>query len=328
MQVAVLSAMAALGALVAGPPASAQLVVGQTAPAPPAALCEYSEAYDELQYTVAAGNSYVVPASGVLTSWSTNANAALGQLLGLKIYRPLGGTLYSVVAQDGPKLLTPGILNVYPISIPVLAGDVLGITMPADGNSSCDFPTGLAQDVVRYAKGNVPSGGSANLESSFEESRLNVSATLLPPPTITAITPAKGSIKGAGVTIAGANFASVSAVSFGSVPAQSFTVDSEGQITAVAPASKILSKVPVTVTTVAGSAASAQLYAYEGCKVPKLKGKKLKAAKKKAKKANCKIGKVKKLGEATAKAGKVTKQNPKPGKILVAGTKIKVTLAE
>ncbi|MGE0068008.1 MAG: PASTA domain-containing protein [Solirubrobacterales bacterium] len=48
--------------------------------------------------------------------------------------------------------------------------------------------------------------------------------------------------------------------------------------------------------------------------------------KKKARKADCKIGKVKKLGDATAKTGEVVKQNPKPGKLLAPGTKIKVTL--
>jgi beta-lactam-binding protein with PASTA domain len=82
------------------------------------------------------------------------------------------------------------------------------------------------------------------------------------------------------------------------------------------------------VTTSAGSATSAQTFAYEGCKVPKLKGKKLKASKKTARKRDCKIGKVKKLGDATASTGEVVKQNPKPGKIFLPGTKIKVTLGD
>jgi hypothetical protein len=147
----------------------------------------------------------------------------------------------------------------------------------------------------------------------------------LPPPTISAITPTEGSIKGAGVAITGTNFATVTGVSFGSVPA-AFTVNSEGQITTAAPPSKTLSAVPVTVTTAAGSATSTQAFAYKGCKVPQLAGKKLKAAKKKISKADCKLNKVKKLHGATAKSGKVTKQNPKPGKILAPGAKIKVTL--
>ena len=72
-------------------------------------------------------------------------------------------------------------------------------------------------------------------------------------------------------------------------------MNSEGQITATAPRSATLSAVPVTVTTVAGSATSSQAFTYRGCKVPRLKGKKLKAAKKKVRKGNCKLSKVKKL---------------------------------
>jgi beta-lactam-binding protein with PASTA domain len=35
---------------------------------------------------------------------------------------------------------------------------------------------------------------------------------------------------------------------------------------------------------------------------------------------------VTKKGDATAKSGEIVKQNPKPGKVLAPGTKIKVTL--
>jgi hypothetical protein len=187
------------------------------------------------------------------------------------------------------------------------------------------FQTGLTGDLISWKEGNTPVGSSFAIQETYSEYRLNISATLLPPPTISAITPAQGSIKGASVVLSGANFANVTGVSFGSVPA-TFTVNSEGQITAVAPPSKTLSKVPVTVTTAAGSATSTQIFAYIGCKVPQLKGKTLKAAKKKIRKANCKLGKVKKLDGATAKTGRVSKQSPKSGKILAPGSKVKITL--
>lgn len=67
-------------------------------------------------------------------------------------------------------------------------------------------------------------------------------------------------------------------------------------------------------------------FTYEGCKVPNLAGKKLKASKKKLKKADCKVGKVKETGDVTAKTGKVVKQNPKPGKILAPGSKVGIKL--
>jgi PASTA domain-containing protein len=56
------------------------------------------------------------------------------------------------------------------------------------------------------------------------------------------------------------------------------------------------------------------------CTVPKLKNKSLKKAKKKLRAANCALGKKKGHGK------KVKKQKPKPGTLLPAGSKVKVTL--
>jgi hypothetical protein len=81
----------------------------------------------------------------------------------------------------------------------------------------------------------------------------------------------------------------------------------------VAPASKKLSKVPITVTTIAGTTTSASTFSYEGCKVPKLGGKKLKGAKKSLRGADCKIGTVKKINGATSKTGKVRQAEAEGG---------------
>jgi hypothetical protein len=307
----------------------AQITVGQTAPdlSVVNSSCTSDNGYNEVQTKVAAGASYQVPSAGILTSWTTFPKD--GGRLGLAVYRPVAGQ-YLLLAVDGPRIVLAGALRTIPVTIPVQAGDLIGLAVPTVPSASCAFATGNPGDELIYQSGNAPVGTTIafppeNNESSF---RLNVSATLLPPPTIASISPASGSIKGVETTIAGTDFAGVSAVSFGGVPAKSFTVDSEAQITATAPASKKLSKVPVTVTTLAGVATSATTYAYEGCKVPKLKDRRLKASKKVARNSDCKIGEVKKLGEATAKTGEVTKQHPKPGKVLAPGTKIKVTLAE
>lgn len=326
---AVLIAAAALFAFIAtafAPTAGAQVVVGQTSPTIPSeSFCSIPGSYDEFQISVAAGNSYAAPTAGVLTSWSVKEGPGSGSL-GMKVLRPLGGGSYLVIGHDGPRPLAPNTVNTFPVSIPVQTGDIVGIALPAFSEVSCAFFTGLAGDVIGYNEGFAADGQTFTQEESFNGYRLNVEATLLPPPTISSISPTSGSIKGASVVIAGTNFANVTGVSFGSTPATGFTVNSEGQITATAPPSKTLSKVPVSVTTAAGTATSAQLFAYKGCKVPQLKGKKLKAAKKKIRKAGCKLGKVKKLDGATANTGKVVKQSPKPGKVLAPGSKVKITL--
>jgi len=322
---AVLMALCGMSILLAmGSTASAQVTLGQLAPPGTTFSCEYVQPYDELQTSVAAGNGYVAPSAGTITSWSTQVGSNPGQVLGMKVYRSIGVGTFQVVGQDGPRALVPG-LNTFPVNIPVQAGDILGISLPTNAVSDCGFETGLEGDQISWQEGNAPTGSSFVIQETYSKNRLNVSASLLPPPTISSITPAAGSIKGASVVIGGTNFASVTGVSFGSAPA-AFTVNSEGQITATAPPSKSLSKVSVTVTTAAGSATSAQTFAYKGCKVPQLNGKKLKAAKKKLSKADCKLGKVKKLHGATSKSGKVTNQNPKPGKLLAPGAKVKITL--
>jgi hypothetical protein len=62
------------------------------------------------------------------------------------------------------------------------------------------------------------------------------------------------------------------------------------------------------------------------CVVPKLKGKKLKAAKKMLRAADCKAGLVAKKKGVKATSGEVVKQTPKPGKILPAKTAVRVKL--
>lgn len=309
--------------------ASAQITLGQLAP-PEADACTFVDPYDEIQLSVSSGPGYAVPApGGVLTSWSARATATPGQSMGLKVFRPLAGQ-FLVVAVDGPRLLTPGGVNTFPISIPVQAGDIIGLTLPVNTPSSvyCGFETTSSGDVMAYEKGNVPVGGTVNFDEPHAETRISISATLLPPPVVTAISPASGSIKGAPVTIAGANFAEVRSVSFGGVPAQSFSVGSEGQITAVSPVSAALGAVPVSVTTAAGTATAPQAFEYEGCKVPKLKNKTLKAAKRQIRNMDCRVGKVKRLGDATAKTGRVSKQRPKAGQLLAPGAKVTVTLRD
>src|SRR5690349_11974391 len=62
-----------------------------------------------------------------------NAAVGAGQTLKLKVFRYLHGSIYLVVAHDGPRSLTPGVINTFEVSIPVQAGDVIGLN---DQNAS------------------------------------------------------------------------------------------------------------------------------------------------------------------------------------------------
>jgi hypothetical protein len=325
--VALALALAAIPAAGAG----AVVTVGQTAPVSEAPYCSgFFYNLDALQASAAAGPSYVVPApGGVITSWSTQAGLDEGETQeeALEIMRPSGGDSYTKIAID-PRTLAPATFNTFAVQIPVRGGDLIGLELKnifEAGLVECEFQTGIETDETGYLEPGLEIGGTGEPESGDPGYRLDLSATLVPPPTIASLNPPSGSVTGAAVTIAGANFARVSGVSFGGVGA-SFTVGSEGQITATAPPVAALGEVPVTVTTFAGTTAVPATFTYEGCTVPKLEGKKLKAAKKGAKAADCKLGKVAKKKGATAKTGKVTGQKPKPGTLAAPGTAVEVTL--
>ena len=74
-----------------------------------------------------------------------------------------------------------------------------------------------------------------------------------PVPTITSFTPTSGPGRH-GVTVTGTGFTGATSVTFGTIPATSFTVNSDTQITAVVPAG--FDKAPINVTTPGGTAKS------------------------------------------------------------------------
>jgi hypothetical protein len=234
------------------------------------------------------------------------------------------GPSYVATGSSAPSTPTGSGLQTFPTAVPIQAGQSIGIDLEAGAPLAYRSISGAKYDGIQPA---VPDGVGGTGVPGSSPYELGYSAEILPAPTIVAVAPASGSVKGgATVAIAGSNFAEVKGVSFGSAAAKSFTVNSESLITAVAPASATLAPVIVGVTTVAGSAASTQTFAYRGCKVPKLADRKLKGAKKGIRKAGCKVGKVRKEDGVTAKTGTVVKQNPKPGKVLAPGAKVNIKL--
>ncbi|HET7485308.1 MAG TPA: IPT/TIG domain-containing protein, partial [Solirubrobacterales bacterium] len=125
------------------------------------------------------------------------------------------------------------------------------------------------------------------------------------------------------VTVSGDNFAEVSSVSVDGRPVP-YTLDSMTQLNVSVPPRRKLGSVPVTVTTVAGSAAG--IFSYEGCVVPKLKGKSLRAGRKALNRRLCELGEVRERHGATTKTGRVKHQDRRPGAVLPSGTKVEVTL--
>lgn len=263
------------------------------------------------------------PVNGTVISWSIVQ--AAGGPFKLRIIQPGAGFTVTAVGTGAPGAPTGRQVQTFPTSLPIKAGEMIGL----DNNSGSDS-IGLLEDPgaeYRFSETVLAEGAPTPLKQGFGTVAVGFDAQVLPAPTVTSLSRKSGSIKGGTmVTITGTDLDRASAVTFGAAPASSFAVVSETQLTAVAPASKKANSVPVSVTTPAGTATSADKFAYEACKVPALSGKRLKAAKKRLKKSHCKIGRVKLLGDATKGSGKVRKQSPKTGKLLAPGSRVNVRL--
>ena len=170
-----LASLAVASLIASASPAAASVTLGQLGNPPNPTGC--SSGYDWVQPTATSGNSYASPATGTITSWSTNAIAGGGQMLAMKVFRKIADpATYMVVGHDGPRPLTASTLNTFPASIPVQAGDLVGLSTAA-GTTACDFS--VPGETEYYHLGNLAEGASGSF-TGYSDKRLNVTAVLVP----------------------------------------------------------------------------------------------------------------------------------------------------
>lgn len=272
------------------------------------------------------GVNLTSPVNGAIVRW--RVIGAEGGPFFLRVLHATGTGAYSASGTSNPVTPSSTELQTFPANLPIEAGDLIGI----DPSHTTD-KIGIA-DVAAASYGTIfpPPLDGATVPASglFEGKEVELSAEVQPTPKIEAVAPEFGPVAGGTeVKIAGTDFNAASAVKFGDAPAAGFTVDSDAQITATAPKSAAVGAVDVTVTTVAGTSPVDKVdrFYYEGCQVPKLKGKRLKATKKALYRAECKLGKVQRREVESGKSKhKVIKQSPKPGKVLASGSKVRVVI--
>jgi hypothetical protein len=196
------------------------------------------------------------PVDGAVIGWKLLGE---GGPFELRVVRPESAGTFLFGAAGAPQTLGSFRLGTFTTDLPIKAGEVVGLQAAAGSR----FGTAI---------GNVP-GSTAGVwvtppeldptvpEREAADSELSFSATVLPAPTVVSVAPTDGPLAGGtSVTVAGTDFTDVQGVSFGSVPAAAYSVNSEGQITAFAPASATAGAVPISVTTEAGTAGSAQSF--------------------------------------------------------------------
>ena len=276
------------------------------------------------------GSMTVAPSDGVLIRWRMVGGTPAYKYQ-LRLLRPQGAGKYAGAGKSGGAFPASSGIETFAAGLQIRAGDLIGIDLEPSAGIGLVSGTGatLSRWVPALAEGAL---GAPNEVSGTEEVGFNADLQL--PPAISAIAPSSGSVAGGtSVAISGHDFGGASAVRFGGVPATSFTVDSEAQITAVSPPTSGPGMVNVSVTTAAGSAASQFTYTAAvspaSCAVPRLKGRKLSAARRTLIKAGCRLGRVKHKKGQRARRGKkarVVGQSAKPGKVLPEGRKINIRL--
>jgi hypothetical protein len=175
--------VAALVAVGGTTQAAASVTLGQLA-ASPVSVGFCSGGLDRIQTGVASGTGYTVPGGGTIVSWSTNAGPNTGQEMTMKLYRKVAEpNTYAVVGHDGPEPIAQSTLNSFATSIPVKAGDILGMhTLAPGGNptaTNCDSLTPGSTEIFQASDlTDGASGPFTNTTTSDEQ--LNISAVLVP----------------------------------------------------------------------------------------------------------------------------------------------------
>jgi hypothetical protein len=119
-----------------------------------------------------AGIVYAAPADGVITSWAFQAgppNRSQGTVT-LKAFRPLGGTSYRAVGEDGPHVPVAGAVGTYPARVPVEQDDQIGLAVSGD---TVDCGSGNNTGEQLSYLGNPPVGSTASFFESFYSTNLS-----------------------------------------------------------------------------------------------------------------------------------------------------------
>jgi hypothetical protein len=266
------------------------------------------------------------PIDGTITSW--RVAYAQGGPFTLRVLEPQADGTYRAVASSAPRTPASVALESFPTSLPIKAGDTVGIDNSTKTDTLGASPTpGTAHGIWKPF---LPDGArrAPVVFAEGEGVELAFDAVVVGRPAVVLLSPAGGPVGGGTpVAIAGHDLRGATAVKFGAATT-SFSVVSDNLITAVSPRVGAPGTVDVTVTSAGGQSVStaADKFTYSPvptCMVPKLTGKGLAAVRRLLKRGGCALGKVR---GRKARSAKVTKQSAKPGKVLHAGSKVSIKL--
>jgi IPT/TIG domain/Galactose oxidase, central domain len=204
---------------------------------------------------------------------------------------PAGTVNITVTTAGGTSIAAPGNLFSY-IPLPSVTG-VSSAQGPSSGGTTVTLTGINFSTVTSVLFGSIPAtsfivisdtqiiaisppktAGNVNItviniEGTSSTSSNNI-FTYIGLPTLTGVSPSQGPISGGTlVTLTGTSLSTTSAVFFGSIPALSFTVISDNEITAVSPA-EAQGIVNITVTNVEGTSASSSATSFAYISLPEI----------------------------------------------------------
>jgi hypothetical protein len=103
------------------------------------------------------GVVYSAPTDGVITSWAFQGGDRVDGTVTLKTFRPVGGTSYRTLGEDGPRVPAAGALVRYPTRLGVEQGDRIGLAVT--GTVDCGSGNGSGEQLVYLGN---PAAGSTN----------------------------------------------------------------------------------------------------------------------------------------------------------------------
>jgi len=188
-----------------------------------------------LQTALPNPNALTPPAAGRIVEWWALASA---------VGKPFSGARLRVMATtaegnfEGVGTSEPETLGfaqvVYPTGLPIERNDLIGLTIPA-GEEVILAAQASEGSVMKFIPSAVADHTSASAEKELVLA-LELGATVALTPVVSSVSPTSGGIGGGTkVVVKGNHLTESTEVRFGSTPAASFTVDSNTQITAVAP---------------------------------------------------------------------------------------------